>query len=49
MSLALGQNVVTLITLLHLGSFITFRPSSCALCYLEITKSFSDNMELHVS
>ena len=30
MLLRLGQNVITFRTLLHLGSFITFRPSTNA-------------------
>ena len=31
MLLHLGQNVITFRTLLHLGSFITFRPSTEAI------------------
>ena len=31
--LHLGQNVITSRTLLHLGSFITFRPSTPRACY----------------
>ena len=32
MLLHLGQNLITLRTLLHLGSFITFRPSTALFC-----------------
>ena len=32
MLLHLGQNLITLRTLLHLGSFITLRPSTALFC-----------------
>ena len=34
--LHLGQNVITFRTLLHLGSFITFRPSTTVVQYTQI-------------
>ena len=45
MLLHLGQNVITFRTLLHLGSFITFRPSTTLAEHLQAHVKFRKMLE----